>query len=124
YAMAEAGLFWRAAGRIHPRFGTPAAALLAQGVVSIGFVFTGRFDQLLTSCLFASWLFYGLGGVAVFVLRRRTDLDRPYRVWGYPVVPAAFVASAALLLVSAGAGDPRGVIRGAALLRTRVHGYG
>jgi len=123
YAMAEAGLFWRAAGRVHPRFGTPAAALLAQGVVSIGFVFTGRFDQLLTSCLFASWLFYGLGGVAVFVLRRRTDLDRPYRVWGYPVVPAAFVASAALLLVSTVAADPRDSVLGAALLLTGVPAY-
>jgi APA family basic amino acid/polyamine antiporter len=123
YAMAEAGLFWAAAGRVHPRFGTPAAALMVQGLVSVAFVFTGRFDQLLTSCLFASWLFYALGGLAVFVLRRRSDLDRPYRVWGYPIVPAAFVVFAALLLASTVAADPRDSFLGAGLLLTGVPAY-
>jgi len=123
YAMAETGLFWRAAGHIHPRFGTPAAALVAQGVVSIAFVFSGRFDQLLAAFLFASWIFYGLGGVAVFVLRRRTDLERPYRVWGYPLVPAAFVVSAALLLAITVAADPRDCVLGTALLLTGVPAY-
>src|SRR5205814_9529954 len=100
FAMSEEGLFWRAVGKVHPRFGTPAAALAVQGVVSVAFVFTGRFDQLLTSCLFASWLFYALGGIAVFVLRRRADLERPYKVPGYPVVPAISVLFAAALLVT------------------------
>lgn len=123
YAMADAGLFWRAAGRVHPRFGTPATALAVQGLVSVAFVFTGRFDQLLTSCLFASWLFYALGGLAVFVLRRRSDLERPYRVWGYPVVPAAFVLFAALLLMSTVAADPRDAAVGAGLLLTGIPAY-
>ena len=123
YAMADAGLFWRAAGRVHPRFGTPATALAVQGLVSVAFVFTGRFDQLLTSCLFASWLFYALGGLAVFVLRRRIDLERPYRVWGYPVVPAAFVLFAALLLMSTVAADPRDAAVGAGLLLTGIPAY-
>jgi basic amino acid/polyamine antiporter, APA family len=123
YAMAQSGLFWRAAGSVHPRFGTPAVALIAQGLVPVAFVFTGRFEQLLTSCLFASWLFYGLGGVAVFVLRRRPGLERPYRVWGYPVVPAAYVAFAALLLVSTIAADPRDTALGAGLLLTGVPAY-
>jgi APA family basic amino acid/polyamine antiporter len=123
FAMAETGLFWRAAGHVHPRYGTPAAALIAQGLVSIAFVFTGRFDQLLAAFLFASWIFYGLGGAAVFVLRRRQDLERPYRVWGYPVVPAAFVASAAVLLVGTVAADPRDSAIGTALLLTGVPAY-
>jgi APA family basic amino acid/polyamine antiporter len=123
YALAAAGLFWRRVERVHPRFGTPAAALAAQGAVSVALVFTGRFDQLLASCLFASWLFYALGGVAVFVLRRRTDLPRPYRVWGYPVVPALFVAFAVLLLVATIAAAPRDAAVGTALLLTGVPAY-
>src|SRR5256885_1531945 len=57
YAMANAGVFWRPAGRVHERFGTPAVALAVQGAVSMAFVLTGRFDQLIASSLFASWLF-------------------------------------------------------------------
>jgi APA family basic amino acid/polyamine antiporter len=123
YAMADAGMFLRAAGRVHPRFGTPAAALIVQGLVSIVFVFTGGFNQLLTNVLFASWLFYALGGLAVFVLRRRHDLERPYRVWGYPVVPAAFVAFAALLLAATVASAPGDAALGGGLLLTGVPAY-
>ncbi|MFL5312144.1 MAG: APC family permease, partial [Myxococcales bacterium] len=94
YAMAGAGLFWRPAAHVHPRFGTPGVALVAQAAVSVAFVFTGRFEQLLTCCLFASWLFYALGGLAVFALRRDRTLERPYGVPGYPMVPALFVAFA------------------------------
>ena len=123
YAMADAGLFLRAAGRVHPRFGTPAAALIVQGLVSIAFVFTGGFNQLLTNVLFASWLFYALGGLAVFVLRRRHDLERPYRVWGYPLVPAAFVAFAAILLGATVASAPGDAALGGGLLLTGVPAY-
>jgi APA family basic amino acid/polyamine antiporter len=121
--MAEGGVFPLAAGRVHPRFGTPAVALIVQGVVSAAFVFTGRFEQLLTSVLFASWLFYALGGLAVFVLRKRDRIERPYRVWGYPWVPAAFVVFAALLLFSTVLADPRDSALGAGLLLTGVPAY-
>jgi APA family basic amino acid/polyamine antiporter len=123
YAMADEGLFFRAAARIHPRFGTPAVALVAQAVVSVALVFTGRFEQLLTSCLFASWLFYALGGVAVFVLRRRPGLVRPYEVWGHPYLTAAFVVFAALLLASTVVAAPRDAAIGAALLATGAPAY-
>ena len=123
FAMAGDGVFWKAAGRVHPRFGTPAVALIAQAAVSAGFVFTGRFDQLLTSVLFASWLFYGMGGLAVFALRRRRDLRRPYRVRGYPVVPALFVGFAAVLLAATVVSDPRDAAIGAGLLLTGLPAY-
>jgi APA family basic amino acid/polyamine antiporter len=123
YALAQAGLFWRRVERVHPRFGTPAAALIAQGLVSVALVFTGRFDQLLTSCLFASWLFYALGGVAVFVLRRRRDLQRPYRVWGYPFTPALFIAFAGWLLAATIVAAPRDAAIGSALLLTALPAY-
>ncbi|MFL5274951.1 MAG: APC family permease [Myxococcales bacterium] len=123
YAMANARVFWRPAGRVHERFGTPAVALAVQGVVSMVFVLTGRFDQLIASSLFASWLFYAMGGVAVFVLRRDAGLVRPYRVPGYPIVPALFVAFAALLLAATLIADPRDSLLGIALLATAIPAY-
>src|SRR4051812_1950462 len=75
------------------------------------------------SCLFASWLVYALGGLAVRARRKRRGLPRPYRVWGYPVVPALFVAFAALLLVATIAADPRDTALGAGLLLTGLPAY-
>jgi len=123
YAMAQAGVFWRPAGQVHPRFGTPAIALAVQGAASMAFVLSGRFDQLITSVLFASWLFYAMGGLAVFVLRRDRTLQRPYSVPGYPLVPALFIVFAALLLVSTFVADPRDSLLGIALLSTAVPVY-
>jgi APA family basic amino acid/polyamine antiporter len=120
YAMSHAGVFWRRAAEVHPRFGTPAIALAVQGAVSMAFVLTGRFDQLIASVLFASWLFYAMGGIAVFVLRRDRSLERPYSVPGYPLVPAFFVLFAALLLASTFVADPRDSLLGIALLSTAV----
>ena len=89
----------------------------------MAFVLTGRFDQLIASVLFASWLFYAMGGVAVFVLRRDRTLLRPYSVPGYPVVPALFISFAALLLASTFVADPRDSLLGIALLSTAVPAY-
>ena len=98
--MAQDGLFFRRLSRIHPRFRTPTACLLAQGAWSVALTFTGTYEQLYTYVVFALFLFHALTGAAVIVLRRtRPDAIRPYRAWGYPVVPAVFVlASTALLL--------------------------
>ena len=123
YAMGQAGVFWRPAGQVHPRFGTPAIALAMQGAASMAFVLSGRFDQLITSVLFASWLFYAMGGLAVFVLRRDQTLQRPYSVPGYPLVPALFIVFAALLLVSTFVADPRDSLLGIGLLATAVPVY-
>jgi APA family basic amino acid/polyamine antiporter len=117
YAMAKDGLFWRAAGRVHPRFGTPAVAILLLGIWSAVLVFTGRYDQLLTYALFASWLFYALGAAAVPVLRRRQpDLPRPFRAWGYPVVPLLFVLFSLAFLLYTVVTDRRDAAIGAALV--------
>ena len=84
--------------------------------MSVAFVFTGRFEQLLTSCLFASWLFYALGGLAVFALRRDPSLERPYRVPGYPIVPALFVLAALAAVASSVRQNPGNAAKGAGLL--------
>jgi APA family basic amino acid/polyamine antiporter len=99
YAMAHAGVFFAKAGRVHPRFITPAWAILIQGAWSIVLTVSGTYEQLYTYVIFAGWIFYAFACLAVVVLRRREpQLARPYRVWGYPVLPVAF-ALAALLIV-------------------------
>jgi APA family basic amino acid/polyamine antiporter len=100
FAMARDGLFFRSLGNVHPRFRTPARSLLVQGLWASALVFSGTFDQLTDMLIFVSWIFYLLGALGVFVLRvREPDTPRPYRVWGYPVVPAVFVLFAATYVV-------------------------
>jgi APA family basic amino acid/polyamine antiporter len=100
YAVARDGYFFRALADVHPRFHTPSMALVVQAVLSIVLLLLGaNFQQLFSLAIFAEWLFYMIAGSTVFVFRRREpDAARPYRMWGYPVVPALFVAVAAALL--------------------------
>jgi len=100
FAMSRDGYFFRALAEVHPRFHTPSAALIVQLVLSIALLlFAGSFRQLFSLAIFAEWLFYMVAASTVFVLRRKEpDAPRPYRAWGYPVVPAAFIGAAAALL--------------------------
>jgi len=100
YAVARDGYFFRALAEVHPRFHTPSMALAVQGALSIVLLLLGaNFRQLFSLAIFAEWLFYMISGSTVFVFRRREpQAVRPYRMWGYPVVPALFVAVAAALL--------------------------
>ena len=99
--MAQDKVFFPALARIHPRYRTPAACILAQGVWSILLVFSGSYDQLYTFVVFALLLFHTATGAAVVVLRRtRPTARRPYRVPGYPVVPGVFVLVCFVLLVN------------------------
>ncbi len=107
YAVSRAGLFFRWMGRVHPRFHTPNAALLAQGAVATVLALSGTYDQLFTYVIFASWLFYGMSAAAVIRLRAKApELPRPYRVGAYPVTPVVFIAFAAWLVVSTIAESP------------------
>lgn len=100
YAMARDGLFFRAAGRVHPRHHTPANALILQGVWSAVLALSGRYSDLLTYVTFASLSFNALTVAALFVLRKkRPDLPRPYRTWGYPVTPALYLGGALFFIV-------------------------
>jgi APA family basic amino acid/polyamine antiporter len=100
YAMARDGYFFRALADVHPRFHTPDIALLVQLVLSVVLLlFAGNFRHLFSLAIFAEWLFYMIAASTVFVLRKKEpNLPRPYRTWGYPVVPALFVLAAAVLL--------------------------
>jgi APA family basic amino acid/polyamine antiporter len=99
--MAEDGVFFRAVARVHPRYRVPVVSLLAQGAWSIALTFSATYQALYTYVVFCGILFHALTGAAVFRLRRsRPDAPRPYRTWGYPVVPALFIGGCAVLVVN------------------------
>ncbi|HEV2417774.1 MAG TPA: amino acid permease [Terriglobia bacterium] len=101
YAQARDGLFPEALASVHRRFRTPAIAILAQAVIAGIFALSGSYETLYTKAIYSEWVFYALTTGALFVLRRREpSLDRPYRTWGYPAVPAVFIILAVLLLLS------------------------
>lgn len=92
YAMSRDNLFFRHMDRVHPRFKTPAVAILSQGVLAAGFALSGTYEQILSYVSFDEYLFLTMAVVGVFILRRRRpNLQRPYRVWGYPFTPFIFV---------------------------------
>ncbi len=100
YAMAVDKLFFRRLSTVHPHYQSPSSALVWQCVWSCFLVFTGTFDMLTEMLIFVSWGFYGLAAAGVFLLRKRMpDAPRPYKTWGYPVVPAVFVLFAVGFLV-------------------------
>ena len=91
YAMARQGLFFRGTGRLNNR-NVPSASLLWQGIWASILVLSGTFDQLTDMLIFAVYIFYGATAMGVFILRRRMpDAHRPYKTWGYPIVPVIFV---------------------------------
>ena len=101
YAMAADGLFFRSFARIHPRTHAPVVATVAQGIFAALFTLVGTFQQLFTSFVFTSWIFYGLAVAAVIVLRRREPaLPRPYLCPWYPVTPIFFLLATAGIVVS------------------------
>jgi basic amino acid/polyamine antiporter, APA family len=101
YAMARDGIFFRGTAEIHPRSRTPGGAILFEFGMASLFALTGTFEELTSLFLFATWIFYAFA-VAAMIRMRRTEpgLERPYRCWGYPWVPAMFLAGAAALTVT------------------------
>jgi APA family basic amino acid/polyamine antiporter len=107
YSMARDGLFFRRLAEVHPRFGTPALAIVTSAAWACLLAITGTFEQLLTYVVFVGWIFYALGAAAVMVLRRkRPDTPRPFRVPGYPFTPVLFVIAAAAIVLNTIATQP------------------
>ncbi|HET7922887.1 MAG TPA: amino acid permease [Gammaproteobacteria bacterium] len=107
YAMAEDGLFFRAVGRIHPRFATPHVAIFFTGALAVIYVLLQNFLQLAVAYVLGIWPFLALAVIGLFVLRRRRpELPRPYRAFGYPVIPALFVLGTLLVIGYALYTDP------------------
>jgi APA family basic amino acid/polyamine antiporter len=100
FATARDGYFFKAIAEVHPRYHTPAVSIVVQCALAVLLLLVGgSFRQFFSLAIFAEWLFYMIAGSTLFVFRRRDPLaPRPYRVWGYPVVPALFVTMSAVLL--------------------------
>ena len=95
YAMSRDGLFFKSAGRLHPRWRTPVAALIVQAVWTCFLCISGSYNQLLDYIICTELIFYILTILSLFVLRvRRPHAERPYRAFGYPVLPALYIAMA------------------------------
>ena len=95
FAMARDGMFFKKVAECHPKFLTPHVSIVTITVWSILLTLTGTFKQLFTYVIFGEWIFFGMTVAAVIILRRkRPDLERPYKTWGYPVTPVVFVLAA------------------------------
>jgi len=124
FAMAHDGVFFRLFGKVHPRFQTPAPAIVLQGAWAVVLTLSGSFNALVSYLIFAAWLFYALTVAAVVVLRRRRpDVTRPYRMWGYPWTPLVFVATSLWLVVNTIATRPQPSLIGLAIIATGVPVY-
>lgn len=107
FAMADDGLFFKPIAAVHPKFGTPHIAILFTCALGIAMVTTQTFEQLTDTFVLAMWPFYGLSVAALYRLRRsQPHLHRPYKVIGYPWVPAIFIAASIYLVVNAVFAEP------------------
>ncbi|MGH7712509.1 MAG: APC family permease, partial [Gemmatimonadaceae bacterium] len=124
YTMARDGLFFGKLAEVHPRFGTPAFAIVVGTLWSMVLAATGTFQQLLTYVVFIGWIFYGLGAMAVIVLRRtRPAAARPFRVPGYPWTPVVFTLSAAAIVANTILTRPRDVVLGLLIVALGAPAY-
>lgn len=99
YAMAKDDVFFKKLAEVHPKFHTPAAAVISLGVLAVVLTQAGKFSELIEGVIFVGWIFYGLAGAAIFPLRRKyAGRALPYRVPGYPWTPALFVLAAAAII--------------------------
>src|SRR5215469_16869076 len=108
YGMADRGLFFRAVARVSPRFKSPSVAIGLSAALGCVYVLQNDFAQLADRFVLGEWPFYAASVAGVYVLRRtRPDLPRPYRVWGYPLLPGLFLLASLALMGNALVTDPR-----------------
>ena len=124
YSMARDGVFFAKLAEVHPRYGTPAIAIVTSSIWAMLLAATGSFERLLTYVVFVGWIFYALGALAIFVYRRREpNLPRPFRTPGYPLTPILFVLSAAAIVINTIYTQPRNVIFAVALMALGIPAY-
>jgi basic amino acid/polyamine antiporter, APA family len=118
FAAARDGLFFKQLAHVNPRFHTPSTALILQAVLSsLLLLAIGRFQALFSLAIFSEWLFYALTASTIFIFRRREpNANRPYSIWGYPVLPGLFILAAAILLVFSFADQPLNSLVGTGII--------
>jgi basic amino acid/polyamine antiporter, APA family len=120
--MAADGLFFPAFARLHPRYRTPGAAIVVQGLWAMGLLVTGRYGALLDYVVFCDWIFFGLAVISLFVLRHRDtaagvpDPPDAFRVPGWPVTPLLFVLAAIYVVVGSISSNPLNALLGVGIL--------
>ncbi|SFC59236.1 basic amino acid/polyamine antiporter, APA family [Parapedobacter composti] len=124
YALSKDRLFLPFASKVHPRFGTPANAIVLQAAWACGMIWMGSFDQLTDLLIFAAFIFYGATALGVLLLRRQhPEMERPYRALGYPVLPALFFTFCLALVVITIVGSPLQSLMGLGLIAAGVPVY-
>jgi basic amino acid/polyamine antiporter, APA family len=124
FAQARDGLFFRQLASIHPKYETPHISILVQGVWTSLLALSGSYEALFSYVIFASWVVHAMTVLGVVILRRkRPDVERPYRMWGYPVAPFLFVAFALAFVVNTLVGRPGSSLMGALIILSGVPVY-
>jgi len=124
YAMARDGVFFKRAATVHPRYRTPGFAIWIQAAWASILLLTGTVGQLIVFVTFIGTIFWIITASSLFVLRRKLpDLERPYKVWGYPYVPIIFIISSACIMINALFNKPLESLSGLALLALGVPVY-
>ncbi|HLP36759.1 APC family permease [Lacibacter sp.] len=123
FAMSDSKIFFKHAGEVHPKFHTPGNAVLILGVWSSLFVLSGSFDLLADMFIFIGWVFYGLVILGLFILRKRMpNAERPYKAWGYPLVPILFLLFTGLYIVTTLYNDITNYVEGKSTIINSVFG--
>jgi APA family basic amino acid/polyamine antiporter len=124
FAMSRDGMFFKRIAECHPKFLTPHISIAAITFWAILLTLTGTFNQLFTYVIFGEWIFFGMTVASVIVLRKkRPDLERPYRTWGYPVTPAIFVLAAIYVAISALIGQFKNAMGGLLIIIIGIPAY-
>lgn len=124
YAMARDGLFFKKAASVHSVHKTPDFAIFVQAIWSILLIWSGSFDQLTDMLVFASFIYYGATALGVIILRiKHPEIERKYKVWGYPIVPAFFVLFCVMLLVVTIFNQPKEALMGIGLIASGIPFY-
>jgi len=124
FAMSRDGMFFKKIAEVHPKFLTPHVSIVAITIWAILLTLTGTFSQLFTYVIFGEWIFFGMTVASVIVLRKkRPDLERPYKTWGYPVTPIIFVLAAIYVAISALIGQFKNAMGGLLIIVIGVPAY-
>jgi APA family basic amino acid/polyamine antiporter len=124
YAMAKDQLFFKKLAEIHPKYRTPIPALIAQGIWACILTLTGTYSDLLTYSAFGSVLFNGMTVFGIFILRKkRPDLPRPFKAWGYPWSSGAFILVALGFVIFIILGDPLNSLKGLVIMLMGIPVY-
>ena len=124
YAMAKDKLFFSKAAEVHPKFHTPGNAIMIQGVWASVLALSGTFEEIITLVVFVNFMMWIAASSTVFVLRKKQpELDRPYKVWGYPYVPAFFIIFSSAIMINTFFESPQQSLMGIGLTLLGIPAY-